>query len=117
MDQDACVRAGIDYQQGAARFMGKTELYEKFLRAFLADPDFPALEKAMEARDVQAAFQAGHSLKGVSGNLSINGLYNKLLPFVDALRGDGDIDKALELFGGVREEYERAVACIREQGE
>lgn len=72
MNRDDCIRCGIDYDEGVARFVGRSDLYEEFLKKFLTDPTFPALEAAMQAKDLPAAFTAAHTLKGVTGNLSLN---------------------------------------------
>lgn len=113
MNKEEYVQAGIDYDEGVARFVGHADMYERFLRQFLADPGYAALEQAMAAGDVEAAFQAAHSLKGVTGNLSLNALYRRLIPLTDALRGEGDLELARTLFPPVQEEYRRAAACIR----
>lgn len=115
MDKEVCAAAGIDYDEGVARFVGHAEIYEKFLGKFLADPDYAMLETAMAEKDITAAFHAAHTLKGVAGNLSLNDLYHALIPFVDALRGDGNLPLAETLFPAVSKEYRRAVACIEAQ--
>jgi len=115
MDKEACLRCGIDYEEGVSRFMGHAELYEKFLGKFPSDPGYPALEAAMAAKDLPAAFQAAHTLKGVSGNLSLTALYRALLPFVDALRGEGDLPLAESLYPAVQAAYRQAVAYIGAQ--
>ena len=115
MDKTTCTDHGIDYDEGVARFMGKADLYEKFLIRFPEDPDFASLDKAMNERNIKAAFEAAHGLKGVSGNLSINGLYHLLIPFVNALRGEGDLALADSLYPDVRNEYMKAVEFIRTQ--
>jgi len=115
MDREACIRAGIDYDEGVARFVGRADMYEKFLAQFPEDPGFSALDEAMGSGDVSAAFQAAHSLKGVSGNLSVNNLYHSLIPFVNALRGAGDLPLAKTLYPPVEEAYRTAIQCIREQ--
>lgn len=71
----------------------------------------------MQAKDLPAAFTAAHTLKGVTGNLSLNVLYRSLLPLVEALRGQGDLPLAESLFPAAQEEYRRAVECIAAQEE
>lgn len=72
------------------------------------------LETAMAANDIQASFQAAHSLKGVAGNLSLIDLYNAVVPFVDALRGEGNMELAKMLYPPVQKEYERVAAFLKE---
>ena len=49
-------------------------LVERFLAKFLDDGCYATLCSAMEQGDRKQAFQAAHSLKGVSGNLSLDRL-------------------------------------------
>jgi histidine phosphotransfer protein HptB len=112
MDKEAYRLSGIDYEEGVSRFVGHAELYEKFLKKFLADPEFAALEKALADGDAEAAFQTSHSLKGVTGNLSMNALYRALVPLVDALRGGGDLALARTLFPAVQAEYRRVMDFV-----
>lgn len=113
MDYSDYTQAGIDYAQGLDRFAGNAAIYEKFLRQFVGDPTFPALEAAMKDGDTAAAFQAAHTLKGLTGNLSLNSLYGRLVKLVEALRGQGNLPLAQALFPAAQEEYRRAVDFIR----
>lgn len=114
MDQKKCLDAGINYEEGVARFVGNAEIYNKFLNDFISDKTFSDLEAAMNDKNIEAAFQAGHTLKGVAGNLSLNNLYDKLVVFVDALRGDGNLPLAESLYPDVQEDYKNAVSFIKE---
>lgn len=114
MDKEKCIQAGIDYDSGLARFMGHSDLYEKYLGKFLEDDSYSQLETAMATGDVQASFQAAHSLKGVAGNLSLMDLYNAVVPFVDALRGEGNMELARTLYPPVQKEYARITSFLKE---
>jgi len=115
MDIEKLKEAGVDYDEGLNRFMGSVDLYEKFLLRFPGDPSFNELKEAMENEDYKTAFKAGHTLKGTSGNLSLNDLYKATIPFVDALRDEeADYDLAKELYPKVVEEYNRVMAVLKE---
>jgi HPt (histidine-containing phosphotransfer) domain-containing protein len=115
MDRQACIDAGINYDEGVARFVGNAEMYERFLMEFLSDPTFALLDTAMGEKNISAAFQASHSLKGLSGNLSLERLYQKLVALTDALRGVGDLRRAESLFPAVKTEYQQICAFLTEQ--
>ena len=115
MNQQDCLQAGIDYEDGVARFVGNAAIYEKFLKSFPADKTFSELDAAMAVGDAKAAFQAGHTLKGLTGNLSLQALYRKLVPFVDALRGEGDMARAAEMYPAIQADYQKALAFILSQ--
>ena len=112
MNQQECLEAGIDYDEGVARFVGNAQMYERFLKEFLSDPTFDALAEAMERRDIPAAFAAAHTLKGLTGNLSLDRLYEKLVTLTNALRGGGDLPLAESLFPAVRDDYRQVKAFI-----
>lgn len=114
MEKQDFIDAGIDYDDGVNRFIGRPEMFISFLKRFPADTTYQELEQAMNEKNIKKAFQAGHTIKGVAGNLSLSRLYNVLVPFVDALRGDDDIDKAASLYPQVKEEYTKAVSFIEQ---
>lgn len=64
------------------------ERIEKFVRMFLADPTFGALEQALGAGDMEAAFRAAHTMKGLSRDLGLMPLYEPANELADALRPD-----------------------------
>ncbi len=72
---------GIDYKQGLERFSGNAELYEKFLVKFAMNEEAAKAAELLESGDIEGAFFVIHTLKGTSGNLSINGLYSACVDF------------------------------------
>lgn len=103
--------AGIDYGGGLRRFSGNAELYEKFLRMFICDKSFEQLEGAVKERDMDAAFSYAHTLKGVTGNLSLNVLYDSLVPLVEDLRSNNG-KNARALLENVRENYCAVIKAV-----
>lgn len=107
-------QTGINYEEGVHRFNDKTELYERFLIRFPLDQSYPQLAAAMEEKDIEKSFQAAHTLKGVTGNLSIHVLYDATSPLVEELR-EGHFEKAAELFESVKELYTKVVDILESQ--
>ncbi len=110
-----CSSAGINYKTGLVRFMNKRDMYEKYLLAFLKDESYEKLNEAMIAGDIHGAFSAGHSMKGVAGNLSMDTLYDALVPFVDALRGEGNMEQAERLFPAVQMAYGKVTSFLNKE--
>lgn len=81
---------GIDYTEGLRRFVGYEDIYRGYLVDFLSEKGFLRLEEDIEACDYRAAFKEAHTLKGLAGNLSLNGLFSELSGLVDSLRTDAD---------------------------
>lgn len=107
--------AGVNYSRGLTRFLDNREVYERILIMFSNDDKLPKLIAAFENNDYQALFQLSHAIKGVSGNLDIEDLYQKSCVLTDLLRDDTTIDKEKirEAFFDVKEEYIRATKGIK----
>lgn len=111
MNRYTLSKAGISAREGIARYNGNAAAYEEILKKFPTDPNFAGMCEAIEQRNVQTAFEFAHALKGVVGNLSMNRLFDDLFPLVEELRS-GRLEKAAELLGAVKQDYEEAVAAI-----
>ncbi len=108
--------AGVDVASALERMMGSEALLERLLGKFLEDPQYPALCGAMKGGDAARAVIAAHTLKGVCGNLSMNGLYGLFTELVDALRAE-DLPLADRLMEQIEPAYNRVAAAIREHAE
>lgn len=72
--REAYEKIGADYNGASVRLMGE-EMLARFALKFLDDESMDKLEAAMAAGDVEGAFMAVHTLKGVSQNLGFDNLY------------------------------------------
>lgn len=104
--------AGIDVTAALERFMGNESLLERFLKKFLDDTNYEKLAEAIDAGQQEAALTASHTLKGISGNLSMTGLFSLLSEQVSAFRAD-DWDRAVELMPEITKTYETLSAAIK----
>lgn len=112
MDKTILLSAGINYQSGVVRFGGQEQLFEKYLKKFITDREFAGLCAAMEEEDYETAFKSAHTLKGMIGNLSIDGLFEILAPLVEMLRGKSDIAGAQKQFLLLKTEYEAVIESL-----
>jgi HPt (histidine-containing phosphotransfer) domain-containing protein len=103
---------GIDTKSGIARFSGNQTLYEKFLKRFLDDKNFEKLQAALETDNIEEAYTAAHTIKGVAGNLSIDSVYNASMPLNEVLKS-GDLQTAKILFVDFRKLYDLAIEGIK----
>ena len=102
-----------DYKDVVSRLM-TDERIKKFLIKFLSDPSFSNLNTAMENKNLEEAFLAAHTLKGIAKNLSITSLSYSATNLTEALRGRTDYGADLdELFRKVKKDYTLAVASIQ----
>ncbi|BDF69187.1 hypothetical protein CE91St41_01680 [Oscillospiraceae bacterium] len=100
---------GGDYEGTMARFMGNEAMYRKFLGMLFQDQNLQKLGDALEGGDMQAAFEAAHTLKGVVGNMGLTPLYQAVCAIVEPLRAKEGADYAA-LYRAVRAQYARAEA-------
>ena len=114
MNRYKLTQAGVNPRAGIERFSGNKELYEKYLNTFPNDPNFGKLKDEIAAKNVEGAFQAAHALKGVSGNLSLEELFNHVVPLVEELRA-GSLEHADELIIPVEESYQKVVDALKEE--
>ena len=82
---------GCDMKITLERFLGDEDFYEKCLREMLNDASFDELGKALEAKDVKAAFESAHTLKGLSANMGLDSMLDIVVELVEPLR-NGIID-------------------------
>lgn len=113
MNRERLIAMGIDYDAGASRFGGKVPMYEKYLKQFTEDINFPKLVNEMQANAYESAVQTAHALKGVVGTLSIMHLYELLCGLVEALR-EQRLEDAQVCFQEAVDEYNTVVCGLKE---
>lgn len=88
-------------------------LIEKFLIKFLADESYTNILKKLEAQNLEEAFRAAHTLKGVCQNLGLDRLYKSSYDVTEALR-NGKNDVTSEMMEKLESDYDITVSSIRE---
>lgn len=79
---------GLDCTEMVEKFMDNEEMFLKYFKKFFsaADGVVKELTEAVEAEDLGAIENRAHALKGLSGNVGINGIYNPAKKMVDDIR-------------------------------
>ena len=83
---------GVNTQEGLSRCLGKEDFYIRLVNMALKDPGFEKLSSAVAAKDLDAAFEAAHGLKGVLGNLALTPMYDPAAEVTELLRAHTDMD-------------------------
>lgn len=65
----------IDVDEGLARVRGNQMIYRKMLGLFLQSTEFDELEAALGKQDYPKAQQLAHTIKGMTGNLSLTRIF------------------------------------------
>ena len=103
---------GADYENVFGR-LGSEQIVQHFLMKFLNDTSFRDLEEKLKTKDVEQAFHAAHSLKGVCLNLGFDNLFAVSSELTEKLRA-GELDGTEALFEKVKEQYDITVSAIRQ---
>ena len=114
MTKDELISAGADYPGGLELCMNNEEFYFKMIRKGLANERFDSLKKNLDNKNLDAAFEDAHALKGVAGNLHLTPLYKAVEEIVEPLRARdsgadyqtmfSEIARQLEVFRGIAKE-------------
>ena len=115
MDIRKCYEAfGGDFDEVMSRLLTPARI-EKFALRFPEDTSFRDLAAALAADDVEAAFRAAHTMKGVVLNLGFKNLYG-VVELTEYLRPGNVIDKDKALAGleTLKPEYEKTVRLLSE---
>ena len=91
---DALKQFGANTDEALTRCMGNEGFYFKLIGKAVEDKNFDALEEAIAAHDLDAAFDAAHSLKGVMGNLALTPIYEPVYEITELLRARSEADYA-----------------------
>ena len=88
-------------------------MYLKILSMLFQDDNLQKLDQALKCGDLNDAFEAAHTLKGVTGNLGLAPLYQAVCAIVEPLRDREERDYA-QAYQRIQEEFQRADAFLEQ---
>lgn len=109
--QECYESMGSDYE-GVLGRMGSEAMVKRFALKFLDDPSYSNLEKAIAEQNVEEAFRAAHTLKGICLNLGLDRLYKVSAELTEKLRGR-EFNGYEESYQEVQKEYQNTINAIR----
>ncbi|MBP3217150.1 MAG: Hpt domain-containing protein [Lachnospiraceae bacterium] len=83
---------GANTEEGLARCMNNEQFYLRVVGMGLEDKSFEELRAALDAGDLDTAFEKAHALKGVLGNLSLTPIYEPVQKMTELLRARTQMD-------------------------
>ena len=89
---DAMKEYGANIAEGMGRCLNREDFYLRLVRKAADDKGFETLKEAIDAHDLDRAFDIAHALKGVTANLALTPLYEPIAEMVEFLRRREDID-------------------------
>lgn len=113
MDVKECYqKIGGDYEDVMSR-LRTNERVKKFLIKVAEDKNYDLLLRSLEDHNMEEAFRAAHTLKGICLNLSLTRLFISISALTEALRGKTEYDVGVEpLVQIVIEDYAEMVDGI-----
>ena len=113
MNTDVLIKAGIDYEGGVKRFMGRKALYEKLLNKFPKDTTFARIREDYENLDMDGLLRDAHEFKGMCGNVSLPGLFSAAERLVALLRREGfSPDELKDAYDALASGYDAVMKAI-----
>ena len=102
-----------DYDDVLSR-LRTDERIKKFLIKVLSDPSFSQLCTAMDSENMEEAFRAAHTLKGLAVGMGFTALYDASYALTEALRPNdsgapSDPGQVRPLFDKTEEEYDKVL--------
>lgn len=111
--QDAYEKIGADYNDVVRRLTSEA-LVARFAGKFLQDNSFENLRTALANNDVNGAFLASHTLKGIAQNMGFSNLFEPSNALTEFLRPIPETTAGSEeLFAAVEAEYNKTAEAIR----
>lgn len=103
----------IQYDEVLGRFLGKEDFYLRMLKKFLDDKNFEGLEQSTQEKNWQEAFKYAHTIKGLCGNLGLDGILEYVVPLTEELRNEPYNEQLIaDYMAGAVQEYRKAVEVI-----
>ena len=117
MTVQECYEAfGGDYQEVVSR-LRTDERIARFLQKVVDDGSYQLLTDSIATNNVDEAFRAAHTLKGVCGNLSISRLGESSSALCEYLREKRVIDdQVMSMLPKVQEDYALTISSIKQLG-
>ncbi len=103
---------GADFDNVLGR-LGSEQMVQRFALKFLNDTSFQSLEETLKNKDVEQAFRAAHTLKGVCLNLGFDNLFTVSSELTEKLRAK-ELDGTDVMFEKVKEQYNITVSALKQ---
>ena len=97
---------GANVDEGLSRCLNKEDFYIMLVNKAIEDTKLSELEKQLNEKDLDAAFETAHALKGMYANLSLTPLAEPISEMTELLRSRTDTDYE-KLLGKAKAKFEK----------
>lgn len=109
--QEFYEEVGGDYNEIMSRLKTEDRII-KFAGMFARDESYKTLVQALDAQDVDSAFRAAHTMKGMCQNMAFTRLLTSSQDITELLRAK-DLESAKNMLGKVTEDYDLVMEGIK----
>ncbi len=102
---------GVNTEEALKRFSGNSSLYIRMVGKFPASIQGLDVMPYIESGEIDKAITNAHTIKGVTGNLSITPLFNAYTQIVSDLRA-GNADSAKEVLQNILPRQDKIIEFI-----
>ncbi len=110
--QECYKEMGADYEEVQGRLRTE-ERIKKFVLKVLNDKSYNLLCDSIAQQNIEEAFRAAHTLKGISQNLSLTALYHSSSALSEKLKAKEYDKEAEEMFEQLKKDYAKTVEAIQ----
>lgn len=103
---DDLIAYGANVDEGLGRCMNNEGFYLRLVESIKSEEGFAKLKDSIESNDLDQAFEAAHSLKGVTANLALTPIYEPVSEITELLRAKSQVDYA-PLLTEILDQYEK----------
>ena len=90
--------------------MGNEGMYLKCFGMLFQDENLEKLGKALSSGDLQAAFEAAHTLKGMAGNMGLEPFSEAVCAIMEPMRAKEEYGDYQALYNGILSEHKKVEA-------
>ena len=83
---------GANVEEGLIRCMNNEQFYIMLINKVLNDNKIDLLEQQINEKNLDAAFETAHALKGMYANLSLDPITKPVTEITELLRSRSDVD-------------------------
>ena len=85
---------GANSDEGLARCMNNEDFYLRMVAKSVSEEQYKKLTGAINAGELDGAFEAAHALKGINANLALTPILDPVCEITELLRGRTQADYA-----------------------
>lgn len=109
------VKRYVDVDTALSRVRGNKKIYVRMLGLFLKSEEFATFEERLEADDRPGAGEVAHAIKGMTGNLGMDPLFEVSNQLMDELRAGTRDEEKIALYRDTLEKTRQSVEALMPQ--